>query len=97
MKKELLRPYALTIANTIMTMSRGFGPRLDQFDFMLVTQPKVPFATDENVPNITFTFNLETDENAKEVLRLLHEFLFNVDYQPQESEFGHYLICYSKE
>ncbi|MFA7274563.1 MAG: hypothetical protein WC044_11890 [Crocinitomicaceae bacterium] len=96
MNEDLLRHYAMMIANTVMTMSRGFGPRLDQWCFMRVTEPKIPFANESKVPNITFTFNLETDNNAQEVLELIYEFLYDQGYKSLDSEFGHYLICYAQ-
>ena len=97
MDDELLRQYALTIANTVSVMTRGFGPRLDQWDFMLVSQPKIPFANETAVPNITYTYNFETNEKASAVVQMLHEFLYGTPYEPKGSDNGCYLICFVKE
>jgi hypothetical protein len=94
MKEELLRQYAITIANTITDISRGFGISINQWNFMTVSEPKIPFANSEIAPDITLTFNLESDSDTKEVLRILIEILFKGNYNPAESYSGHYLICF---
>ncbi|MBN4071508.1 hypothetical protein JYT72_03240, partial [Crocinitomix catalasitica] len=64
-KQQLLREYAITIANLVTAMTRDFGPSLDRWDFMLVAEPKIPFASEPKVPNVTFTYKLKSEENAQ--------------------------------
>lgn len=94
MDDTLLRQYAITIANSICSMSRTFGPTLDRWDFKLVQQPKVPFANELTVPNVTFTYKLNDEESAIKVLELLYDMLYGQKFNFKDSDHGVYLICY---
>lgn len=94
MNDELLRQYAIVIANSVCSVSRGFGPSLDKWRFMLVQQPKIPFANDTKIPNITYTYKFHDDSQAKEMLEAVYRLIFNKEYEFSDSDFGQYLICY---
>lgn len=94
MKDELLRQYAIVIADSICSMCRGFGPSLDKWKFMIVAQPKIPFANETTTPNITYTYKLHDDAEAKKTLTAVYRLIFDKEYEFTDSDFGQYLICY---
>jgi|GEM_PF-2721889 len=94
MEEQILRKYAITIANLVTTMTKSFGPNLDKWKFMLVSEPKIPFANETKVPNVTFTYKLKSEENAKFVLGLLINMLYGTEYIFNVTDNGPYLICY---
>lgn len=61
---------------------------------MIVAQPKIPFANDSKIPNITFTFKFNSDEETREAMKILYKLLFDSEYYFNQSDFGSYLICY---
>jgi hypothetical protein len=94
MNDELLRQYAIIVADTICSISRGFGPQLNEWNFMLVEQPKIPFANESKVPNITHTYKLHDNAEARKMLTIVYRLIFDKEYEFSDSDYGQYLICY---
>ena len=96
MEKQDKDKYAWTIAHNIICHDRFFGCSLDKWEFMLVPQPKIPFATEDLTPNITFTYNLVDEDTAKYILNEVSLTLYNQEHKLSSADFGNYLICFFK-
>lgn len=92
--KEAFDQYVWTIGDNIIRHDRNFGAKLDKWKFMLTNQPKVPFANEAKIPNITFTYDFKTAESARNALSNLYQMLWGKPYPFDGTEFGQYLICY---
>src|ERR1044071_4397606 len=92
--KETFDQYVWTIGDSLFRHERNFGIKLDKWKFMLANQPKVPFANETSIPNITFTYNFKSEEAARTALNDLFRMLWSKPYPFDGTEFGKFLICY---
>lgn len=93
MDEEAIQDYIQTIVDCI-NRHHHLGALVSRWQFMLVTQPKVPFASEPHVPNITLTYDLVNDATARRILNDVHQALFDFPYPFRENDNGKYLICY---
>jgi hypothetical protein len=96
MDQEAYTTYLWTIINNIYCHDKFFGAQLAGWQFMLTSEPKIPFSNETKIPNITFTYNFKDDETAKDALSNIYWALFGVEYVFKPSDSGKYLICYYK-
>jgi hypothetical protein len=94
MDEAAFNSYVWTISHNIFCHDRYFGALIGDWKFMLVTQPKVPFANDQFIPSMTFTYNFIDDATARRALNEISLKLYGWEYNFQENDFGQYLICY---
>ena len=95
--KEAFDKYVWTIGDGIFRHDRNFGAKLDKWKFMLVEQPKIPFANETLIPKITFTYNFVTEEYARQALSDVYSMILGKAYDFKENDIGRYLICYYDE
>ena len=94
MEEEDYNKYVWTIAHNIICHERFFEVSLDKWQFMLVPQPKVPFADENNIPRITFVYDFLDDQKANKALKDIYQLIFGVEFQFKDSDHGRYVICY---
>ncbi len=83
-----------TIVNGIYCHDRFFGATLDRWHFMLVPQPKIPFANETAIPKIVFTYNFIDEKTAVYVIKSVFYYLYGSEITLRDSDFGNYLICF---
>ncbi|MCO6499320.1 MAG: hypothetical protein J5I47_02965 [Vicingus serpentipes] len=94
MSTNATEDYIHLITNVIYAHTKYFEMDIDKWEFMIVSQPKIPFSNEPKVPNITHTYNLNNEDLAKRIVNAVHNNLYGIPYEMKENDNGNYLICF---